>query len=62
MKQYSQPQERIVTHVPESRDNTQLLEAQVHALTQQLDAQRRRITRLESTINQLETYIKNISR
>ena len=62
MKQYTQPQERIVTHVPESRDNIPLLEAQVHALTQQLDAQRRRIARMESTINQLETYIKNISR
>lgn len=62
MTQYSQPQERIVTHIPESKDNTQLLEAQVRVLTQQLEAQRRRIARMESTINQLETVISNLRR
>lgn len=62
MTQYNQPQERIVTHVPESKSNTQLLETQVRLLTQQLDSQRKRIARMEQTIQQLETHISNISR
>lgn len=62
MSQYNQPQERIVTHIPESNDNSQLLTAQIRALTQQLEAQRRRITRMEQTISQLETAISNFSR
>lgn len=61
MTQYSLPQERIVTHTPETNTN-QLLEAQVHVLTQQLEAQRRRIARMESTISQLETTISNLRR
>ena len=62
MTQYNQPQERIVTHVAESKSNTQLLETQVRLLTQQLDSQRKRIARMEQTIQQLETHISNISR
>ena len=61
MTQYNQPPTATVVHTgpAEQPKSTQLLEAQVHSLIQQLDAQRKRIARMEQTITQLETKLAN---
>lgn len=61
MNQYNQLPTATVLHTgpAEQPKSTQLLEAQVRQLTQQLDTQRKRIARMEQTITQLETKLAN---
>lgn len=61
MNQYKHIPTATVLHTgpAEPPAATRLLEAQVHALNQQLEAQRRRIARLEQTITQLETLVNS---
>lgn len=61
MTQYKYTPTTTLVHTgpAEHPSNTQLLEAQVQSLNQQLHAQRRRIARLEQTITQLETIVNS---